>query len=294
MLEEFATNYVIEAPERTVGYMLGLMLVGGLASAFYPKSSDSTLTRAPYVFYFGLAYFLVSLVDLPSAKTPQAIETGTAWILVLTSALGDFAFGFFMGRLAAARSRDAYGHAGAAVLAFIPFANLWLYFVRSKGESAARKPIWVMRGFVGVLAGFIFLALGNAAMNEAARQKTRAFVESTSVTPDILARFLVNNTGLEDTLAFYANSISLPMELDMATTMTSVEAHGDTLEMTYRVAGLWGQIFGVSKDDVVKTFCQTPINPPLLRAGAIFKHIYNDPDGRELAKVTVTRQDCGL
>lgn len=293
MLEEFAVDYLIQGPRQMLGYMLCSVVVGGLASAFYPKS-DVTLTRAPYLFYFGLNYFLTSLVDLPSVKTPQAIETGTAWILVLISVLSNFAFGFFMGRLAAARSRDAYGHATAAILAFIPFANLWLYFVRSKGAPAAPKPSWLTRGFVGVLASIVFVGLGNAVMREAETGKMRAFAESSNLAPDTYVRFLLNNLGLEETLGFYVRSVPVPSKVDELTTLTSMKAHENNLESAHLVEGLWVQIVGISESDLARRICSAPFSLALLKAGAVLRHVYNDQNGRELAKVVVTTKDCGL
>lgn len=293
ILEEFATNYVIQGPLAMAGYMICLMPIGGLASAFYRKS-DSTLARAPYLFCFGSAYLLLSLAQLPWGKTPQAINAGLAWVLMLTSILGNLAFGFVMGRLAAARSRDAYGHSKAAVLAFIPLLNIWLYFVRSRGGTAAPKSMWLMRGFVGVLVGFLFLGLGNYVVKEAMTQRVRSFIHGDGVAPELLARFLINKAGLEQTLAFYANSVPLPMKVDMVTTLTGLKVHGATMETTYRVGSLWGTMFGVPKDDVTNNLCKSPLYPPLLRAGATLKVIYNDPDGHELANWALTAQDCGL
>ncbi|MBS1164507.1 MAG: hypothetical protein H6R00_532 [Proteobacteria bacterium] len=204
-----------------------------------------------------------------------------------------FVYGVVTGLLAAARSRDAYGHSQGAILAFIPVANLWLYFTRSRDVSAAMKPIWLTRGFVGVLLGIGFLISGNAVVKNAASQRVTALFNSETLPREIYSQFLVNNIGLKDTLDFLFGGMKVPVEVDVTTILVGVDVTENTVEYTYR-AGLLGALFGFSESETTKKICGAPINFPLLRAGATFRHVVNNQNGRELANVTVARQDCGL
>lgn len=67
--------------------------------------------------------------------------------------------GYAFGIIAMARSRDAYGRARMAVLAFIPIANFWLLLTPSKNDvSSNRAPtIPLLTGALGVLTGFVLL-----------------------------------------------------------------------------------------------------------------------------------------
>lgn len=290
MLEDFATNYVIQGPTQLVGTYIALMGIGAIASVVFPNPSAS-IGRAPYFFGSALGLFLVSLAHLPGIWTPQAIEAGLAWALILPSWLAWLAFGFGLGRLAAARSRDAFGHARGAILAFIPFGNLWLQFRRSRGS--APQTMWLTRGFVGVLAGFVLFGLTHAALYQMGYQKTRAFIGDLTVPRDVFTQFMINNIGLEDTLAFIAEGLDPPVRVDMATTLVGVVAEGKTITSTYRLAGIM-KLFGITPADLSKGLCASPFNTPLLRAGATIRHIYNDGDGQEVVRVALTAEDCGL
>ncbi|WP_370677522.1 hypothetical protein [Pleomorphomonas sp. PLEO] len=290
MLEDFATNYVIQGPTQLVGTYIILMGLGAIASVVFPNP-NAFIARAPYFFGSAFGLFLVSLVHLPAIWTPRAIEAGLAWTLILPSWLAWLAFGFGLGRLAAARSRDAFGHARGAILAFIPFGNLWLQFRRSRGN--APRTVWLTRGFVGVLAGFVLFGLTHAAMYEMGYQRMRAFIADLNVPRDVFTQFMINNIGLEETLVFIAEGLDPPLQVDVATTLVSATAEGTTLTSTYRVAGIM-KLLGIRRDDMVKGLCSTPFNAPLLRAGATLVHIYYDADGQEMVRAGVRADDCGL
>ena len=83
-------------------------------------------------------------------------------MLMIISLVSLIAAGYFLCRIAMARSRDAYGHGRMAFLAFIPYANFWLLLTPSKKAiSANRAPtIPLLSGGLGVLTGFVLLAAG--------------------------------------------------------------------------------------------------------------------------------------
>ena len=162
MFEELAYQYadLSEANPRAVS--LAIIAVGAVIAAFVTRSKTE-LRRAPYFALSGLLFLLLSGASMfTSAFIVQAIVGGIFWVIVALEVLATIVFGFFLGRVAMARSRDAYGHGRAAVLAFIPLANLWLLLTPSKTEvSANRVPtIPLLTGGVGVFVGFVMLAAG--------------------------------------------------------------------------------------------------------------------------------------
>lgn len=290
MLEDFATRYVIQGPYQLLPYNLGLMAVGAIAAAIFPNPK-ACIARVPYFLGYAFGLFLVCLVHLAGIWTPQAIEAGQAWALMLTSWLAWLAFGFGLWRLAAARSRDAFGHARGAILAFIPFGNLWLQFRRSQGN--APQPMWLSRGLVGVLVGFAFLGLAQATMYEMGSQRMRAFIADLNVPRDVFIQYMVNNIGLEETLAFIAEGVDPPVRMDAVTTLISVSSEGRTIRSTYRLASIM-KLFSIPEEDFKKGLCTLPFNVPLLRAGATLRFIYRDADDRELVRLALRAEDCGL
>jgi hypothetical protein len=85
------------------------------------------LARAPYFGLTGMILAAVSAFSLIEAMVLiAAMKGGFLWVLLVLEFAVLAVAGFATGRIAMARSRDAYGHSGNAALAFIQIANLWL------------------------------------------------------------------------------------------------------------------------------------------------------------------------
>lgn len=291
-MEEFATNYVINGQFRMMFDSFLLFAAGGIVSLILPKY-QFRITNSHYFCISGILFFVNSLHLLLLENAAEAIVAGRAWILMLESMASWFVYGLVTGPLAAARSRDAYGHSQKAILAFIPAFNLWLYGTRSRDVSAAVKPIWLMRGFAGVLIGIVLFASGNAVVKEATSQRFTGLSNNKELPIGIYAQFIVNNLRLKDALDSFYGNIKVPIDADMTTTLVGVDVDYSTVKLTYRV-GLLGAMIGVSESKTIRKICEGPINLPFLRAGATFKNVLNDQNGREIANVTVTAKDCGL
>jgi hypothetical protein len=164
---------------------------------------------------------------------------GYLWLLMAISIGASIISGFFYGRIAMARSRDAYGHGRMAVLAFIPFANLWLLSTPSKNAVSANRvtTIPILTGGLGVLVGFAMqiaaVAISNAVKQEATRMVDRARTEPVSQQAGI--EFMVRSEGLDKTLRLMAAGAQTPITIDKVTTLARIEADGTQLRRTYVV-----------------------------------------------------------
>ena len=113
---------------------------------------------------------MVSAVQIVGLQSIPAGRGGYLWVLTEIWLAAAIAGGYFVCLLAMARSRDAYGHARMAFLAFIPIANLWLLVTRSKNEMSANRAPTIPG--LGVLTGFCLLAAAvgeNVYLKEQAR-----------------------------------------------------------------------------------------------------------------------------
>ena len=138
MLEDIAVRYVnsTEADMNAIGY--GSMILGAVVAGVV-NQSNAQLARAPYFAYSALILLLVSAVQIVWLHSLPAMAGGYLWVLI-TLSLGAIAVGgLFYGKIAMARSRDAYGHGRMAALALIPFANFWLLLAPSKNAITARR-----------------------------------------------------------------------------------------------------------------------------------------------------------
>ena len=133
MLEDAAIQYVNQSEDnlRLIGY--GIVIAGAVLAAIVHKS-NAERRRAPYFAYSGLLLFIAAAAQLVWFGSIPAMKGGFLWVFMLVDIVVDLAVGYAFGVIAMARSRDAYGHARMAALAFIPIANFWLLLTPSKNE----------------------------------------------------------------------------------------------------------------------------------------------------------------
>ena len=291
-LEELAVKVVIGGPYNLFLYGLLPFVAGALAAIFVPKS-ELRLARGTYVFAIGLASLVLALCFFSWAHTAEAIVAGRAWMLMLDAASAWFAFGLVLALLAAARSYDAYGHAQGAVLAFIPIGNLWLLFSRSRDKNDATVFPWFAKGFVGVVLGLVLSASTNAVTKEMFEERFRSILVSKTLQRETYAQFLVNNWGLGQALDYIFSFDGKSVDVDFTSTLVDMDVEGTTVSFVYSVGAL-GAMFGISESSAKENVCGNPLSLPLLRAGATFKHVFKNKNGREVDAVVVSRKDCGL
>ncbi len=288
MLEDLAYQYYItsESNPRTISW--GIVVAGAIVAALVNRSA-SELRRAPY---FALQWLLLLLTAIVSSGSiaflVQAIAGGFVWMVVAVEVLATAVSGFFFGHIAMARSRDAYGHSRAAVLAFIPLANLWLMVTPSKNEiSANRVPtIPLLSGGLGILSGFVMLAGGIFLETYIEVVASRA-IEKASEEGVFNKRFLVR------TLEKSAKEVATPMTVDEVTTLLRVEADGRTLRYVYEISSD-PEILAVSmRTELVNQICTFQALRPVIEAGATIEYLYLRRDLSEVGTVTITREICG-
>lgn len=217
-----------------------------------------------------------------------ALVGGFFWVIVGLEALAFIVSGFFVARIAVARSRDAYGHGRMAALAFIPFANFWLLLTPAKNEvSANRAPtIPLLSGGLGVLSGFAFLAAG-IALSAYSQVEGMRRVEEAS------AAGVFNTVMLDRTLATMAAEVQTPLEIDETTTLVRMEAKGPELHYVYEVDPPAEFLPTDMRMGLLQQNCAYEGLADVIDADAIIRHVYLRRDGSEIGVIEVTQQACG-
>ncbi|QNT69003.1 hypothetical protein [Defluviicoccus vanus] len=155
MLEELAYRFLEQG--YTVRYLTGsgAVVLGGTVAALV-WTEVGRLQRAPYFALSALLLLASAVVESVQLAQPQMAAAGLLWAILLIDMLRLLVFGFLYGVVAMARSQDAYGTRGYAVLAFAPVANLILLFRPSKDDAAAGGAWAVaLRGRRGVVCGLL-------------------------------------------------------------------------------------------------------------------------------------------
>jgi hypothetical protein len=297
MLEDIALQYVNQSAStlNAIGYSLAIL--GGVVAGIVNKSRTE-IARAPYFAYSALIALLVSATAVVWLNSQPAMAGGYLWILMTISMGATAVGGFFYGKLAMARSRDAYGHGRMASLAFIPLANLWLLVTASKNAmSTNRAPtIPLLTGRLGVVSGFVMLiaakALGAFVDEEAIRMAERTSTEPTSQRTAV--EIMLRSQGLEKTLRLIAAEAKPPIKVDEKTTLARIEADGTQLRRTYVVQLDSATISEEFRSSSRAWICAHAPFVPLLRAGSTFREVYMKADGSPIGSVMVTREECGF
>ena len=161
MLEDIAIQYINQSENALRLIHYGIVIAGGVIAGL-AHESETEMSRAPYLAYAGLFFFGVRATQLVWFGSMLAMDGGYLWVFMLIDVAVSLAFGYAIGVIAKARSRDAYGHARMAFLAFVPIAAFWLFFTPpKKAVSLQRVPTTrLFSGKLGVLTGVVLLVAG--------------------------------------------------------------------------------------------------------------------------------------
>jgi uncharacterized protein YneF (UPF0154 family) len=294
MLENLAIQYVSQPEPSLRAISYGMMIAGGLGAAFFHKGT-AELQRAPYFAYIGFLALIAAGSQFVWFGVIPAMTGGFLWVLMLVDVIATLGIGYAAGVIAMARSRDAYGHARLAFLAFIPIANLWLLGIPSKkGVSANRSPtIPLLTGALGVLTGLVLLFVG-VAMGTFVQLETKRIVSEAENDPamqQVGIDMMLRGLGLEETIRQIAAGVP-SRRMDETTTLLRVLGDGRTLRFVYEVSTNLNALPTSLRAGLVRQNCNYEGIRPVIEAGATIEHFYQRPDGTRIGVVTVTRDTC--
>lgn len=296
MLEEIAIQYVSQ-PEIHLQFIPYLITIVGAIVAAISNKSAVALRRSPYFAYSAILFFLAAVAQLVWLNSNSAILGGFLWVLMITDVIVRLAAGYTLGIIAMARSRDAYGHARRAFLAFIPIANLWLLLTHSRDDvSAVRASTMpLLTGRLGVLTGCALFIAGTALGSFVRIETTRmaAEAENDPAMQRTAVDMMLRSRGMEKTLQQIAAEV-LPQRVDETTKLLWVEGNGTTLRFGYEVSTNLDTLLVSLRPDIVQNNCALEGLRPLIEAGATIEHAFYRTDGGQIGVVSVTRDICGF
>lgn len=287
-MEELAFQYAALSESNPQGVSWVIVVIGAVIAALTIRS-ESEIQRADYFALSGQFFLLFAVVVMGTLTLlVEAIAGGFFWVIVGLEIFVTLVFGFFFGRIAMARSRDAYGHSRAAFLAFIPLGNLWLLFTPSKNEISANRVsmIPLLSGGLGVFSGFVMLAAGIAI-------SAYSVVEAERAVEEAVAEGRFNERFLDQTLEQMAAELATPMIVDEVTTLVRMETDEHTVRYVYELSSDADTLSISMRTGLVQQNCTNEALRPIFEAGATIEHLYLRSDGTEVGRVTVRREICG-
>ena len=295
MLEDLAITYAggSEAQHRLNAYCLAVL--GAVIAAVLTRGKGE-LQRAPYFAFSSLLVLATEATQLVWLGSISALTGGYMWVLAAVDVVGDIIIGYFVGVIAMARSRDAFGHRGHAPLAFIPLANFVLLLKGSKRETTVNRitTVPLMTGGPGVLSGLVVLAAA-VALSATLRTQFDRMAEQAGSDPAVQVasvEIIIRSQGLEVALARLASEVDAPRMIDVMTDLLRVEVDSTTLRYHYSVDTEADHLPGSLKQGLTGNMCADDVIRQIFRAGGAVEHVYSRLEGGEIGTVRITRRSC--
>lgn len=295
-VEELASDYVIQYLLPYWSSVYGLVCAGGLVGWLWSWLSGRTanaLARAPYFVRLCLAILFVCVVEIATVKGGDASVWKVAVRLAAVVMAAPLIGGLYIGRIAAARSRDTFGHPNGAMLAFVPLANLWLLFKPSRTRAA--EPFGLTHGEEGAIFGLILLVLaGGAVWLEVVERTAMPDIDNMMQTIDVaLTKQQIRDDGLQKALEGKARIVKISSEYNGDYDYDAVKVEQDVI--TFTLKARWP---GRVADQIVQRKRRSEVcgdigNAEYLKAGATFRTVFFNSDGLEEATMTTAARDCG-
>ncbi|MFP4004973.1 MAG: hypothetical protein ACLFV8_14460 [Alphaproteobacteria bacterium] len=296
-LETMAAQVVGFGQLVQAAYILGAVVTGFVIALIVNWRAKGELQRVPY-FVFTLTFAVVgAAAGFTWFWGLRAMENEVLWVIVAINLITSLLIGYGYGAISAARSRDAFNANVGALIALIPFLNLFLIFWPSRQKESPRRinAVPVPRGWFGVFLGLLLLGL-YVALDYGHRMQARITAEEAQKTADPAKSmaFLIRTRGLEETLEIVAREGNkrLPVQIDKVTRLATLSADGKVLSRTYIVSLEEVTPNPEFEKLVVRALCAYKPFVPLLREGATIEEIYKKTDGTLIAKYTVTQEKC--
>jgi uncharacterized membrane protein YhaH (DUF805 family) len=294
VLEKFAFILINEyVSYLTVGSYV-LVLVPGILTVLLDNRT-SRLQRAEYFSLTCAAIFAACLIGMSSIWTMDAMMGGYVWVIVVLNAFSAAAFGVFLGMIACARARDGFGSKFWGLLGFVPLANLWLLFKRSRQEDpsdVSTDPFW--GGGSGVILGIV-LSVAGGIVSVFTDRLVSANLDAAQKGPDFGSQYMaliLRHYGLQGTLNQLAQDDGFPVVIDEFTNLTGMVADGTVLRRNFLVTENGTAVLLPTEAESGAFACEDAGLSQILAAGGTVRDIYVADNGRQLADYSITLASC--
>jgi hypothetical protein len=223
------------------------------------------------------------------------LAAGLLWALQALTFLAIGGLGFLFGQISLARSRNAFGRNGFAILALIPLAGLVLLFKPSRHPLAPeRGRIRFISGRTGVAVGIV-LSIAAKSGAPLIEQHLDSYLKAAALDDESLSiSLLLRGQGLEATLTGIATQAELPVAVDEVTTLSRIEADGASLRRTFVVSDDDWSMDKFFRNAVIHEICGAGMFAMLLENGATIEEVYLRTDGSEIGREAITLQACSI
>jgi len=271
------------------------VILGAAITAPFNRSR-SELQRTPYFFFMIAINFGVALAESIWLLYVPAILGGYVSALLAIGLSAAMLSGYLYGRVAMARSRDAYGHSRNAVLAFIPLANLILLFKRSRIDLSAERVATIrpITGGLGVFVSLLLLVSTLLLYQHLEREIERRIDQMSEdpATEQAAFDFAIKANGVDAMLKEIIAHARTPTVINAGLRLERLQADESLLRRTFVVSSDGFTLTDDLRSAISQEICSTQLFATLLSHGTSVREEYAREDGSEIGSQTVTWSIC--
>lgn len=275
-------------PVLMAGFLLGLLWPSG----------PLRIRRGPHWAIYLLLLLAYNLLQFQWLGSNEMIRGGYLWAGAAVDIASGLLCGGLGGFLAKARSRDAFGHAGWAILGGVPLLNLVLLASPSRTGDASQGPVlfaglqlptlaWVVTVFAisatsRALTGILETELEYMAANPPSDDAYSLAVEI----------MMIEANGLEAYLDIALQGVEVPKQLDSDLWLIDAQRDGVALHFTYAMAAEEGDTLSKPfRDETTRIACDA-LGRALQAGAAVEYHYLRLADKTEFDVISVRAPDC--
>lgn len=264
-----------------------LICVGGVIGAAL-LNVKASFRRVTYLWFVALIALAFTLAQFLWLLGPRAAEAGLFSALAITALATSVLFGIALYYGSAARSQHIRGDSKRAWLAFVPFANFWLLLKAGPAPAPRTRRARLVIDPLLVTGALLVLVFSNAL------GKSLEHMALEAGDSPALHKLLIETQTVTQRFALEAevSGAELPLRVDELTTMTAIEAEGETLRIIYEVEGGKPDLVSGFEAAIAETYCAPGMFGPDIARGGTVVSIYRGPDGEVFETYEITQSDC--
>lgn len=295
-LNGLAYQYIITAEEWPAlpyllpvpGFLLGLLV----------PNPGRLIARGPNWLASLVLVLLLALQQFLWFAMPAATVAGVLWLIALADVLAASVFGFLLGRLGKARSRDAFGHAGWGVLQLVPLLNLPLLLTRSRAGTEDQPRLlssWDLPAGIVVVLGLTLIGTtkGLESLLETQLEPALAAeIEGNEAFATIFFRYQIEAQGLPAVIAEIAAGQPDPVEVEPGHRVLKLTADGAVLHVYHELDEPDAEELTPDYRRALISDTCDGLGDILQAGGKVSRHFSRSVDGEEFEVLDIRNGDC--
>lgn len=283
---------------ETAWYWPYPVLLAGLLLGLLWPSPPLRIRRGPNWASYMLLLLAYNLLQFIWLGSDAMIRGGYFWAGAASDLVSGLLCGGLVGFLAKARSRDAFGHAGWAILAALPPLNLVLLASPSREQGTAQGRVLFAGVQMPTMAWVVIVFVLSGITNGLPKVLDREMERMSEHPPDdpayvaAVQALVIGANGVEAFLDSVAEGEQAPSQIDSDLWLLSVRRGGTTLHFLYALEADEGDTLSKAYEDQLRKGACAALGAAFTAGATAEYHFHRAKDRTEIGVIRVGRSDC--